>query len=314
MQTNWPKRTGSFNSSVHTVQQDNIEINIVSMLGKRSTMEDKYTISTKLSNHPDFHLYAVLDGHSGENIVEYATKYISDYINSLESFDDISIKDTFIKLDKDMKAEFLKNEPSGSTCVMLLLNVKDKNCIVAHIGDSPAFILKKDGNHIILTKNHKPLVEEEKNRIEKAKHTVTTEGVNKNRIDNKLNISRAFGDYAYKDNCNLIWEEQAVIPVPDINRFVLTEQDIIFLSSDGLFEGGALKTLKIAIRCLGNIIENENSNLFALRKITYDVCRCNRSKDNITGMLINLTDDNNSIDDYNFVDHINQQNDLSNVY
>ena len=53
-----------------------------------------------------------------------------------------------------------------------------------------------------LSEDHKPDNDEEKNRIESAKHFVED-----SRVDGNLALSRAFGDFQYKDQPNLDWKD-----------------------------------------------------------------------------------------------------------
>ena len=64
----------------------------------------------------------------------------------------------------------------------------------ANIGDSRA-VLCRNGKAFPLSTDHKPELQLEQNRIEKAGGYVT-EG----RINGSLNLSRAFGDFSYKNN------------------------------------------------------------------------------------------------------------------
>jgi len=92
---------------------------------------------------------------------------------------------------------------------------------VANIGDSRAILgrLKKsqDGatakmSAVELSKDHKPELPEEKERIENAGGEVDEDG----RVDGGLNLSRAFGDFVFKANKELPAEKQEVIAFPDI--------------------------------------------------------------------------------------------------
>lgn len=63
-----------------------------------------------------------------------------------------------------------------------------------------------------MSEDHKPLKKEEKERILRAGGTVSWE----NRVNDELNMSRAFGDYVYKGNKKLSETEQMVIALPDV--------------------------------------------------------------------------------------------------
>lgn len=82
---------------------------------------------------------------------------------------------------------------------------------VANAGDARCILLKKTGEIEPLSKDHKPDLEEEKARINKAGGYV-----NEGRINDNLNLSRAIGDLEYKKNSNLKPEEQIISAEPDI--------------------------------------------------------------------------------------------------
>ena len=68
------------------------------------------------------------------------------------------------------------------------------------------------------TTDHKPT--NEKDRILKSGHNVVS-----GRIDCSLSVSRAFGDFRYKSNLELLPAEQAVISVPEISKIRKSEKD-----------------------------------------------------------------------------------------
>ena len=80
----------------------------------------------------------------------------------------------------------------GCTANVVLLTPTRIFC--ASIGDSRSMLIRKD-TFEVLSQDHKPTNPYEKNRIKKAGGRVTN-----GRINNGLNISRSFGDFAVKNN------------------------------------------------------------------------------------------------------------------
>lgn len=78
---------------------------------------------------------------------------------------------------------------------------KDKY-FVANAGDSWCLLVKKNGEFIWLSEDHKPDNPKEFERITNAKGFV-----NDGRVNSNLNLSRAIGDLQYKQNPNLKPEE-----------------------------------------------------------------------------------------------------------
>lgn len=118
----------------------------------------------------------------------------------------------------------------GCTAVVVLLLENELFC--ANAGDSRA-VMAVNGRAQDLSEDHKPALEGEKARIEKAGSIITPEG----RVDGNLNLSRSIGDLRYKKNKNLKPEEHPVTAYPDVMRIDRNnEQDFIIIACDGIWE------------------------------------------------------------------------------
>ncbi|PQQ12782.1 putative protein phosphatase 2C 60 [Prunus yedoensis var. nudiflora] len=117
---------------------------------------------------------------------------------------------------------------SGSTaCVAILRN---NQLLVANAGDSRCVISRK-GQVYHLSRDHKPDLELEKERILKAGGFVHA-----GRVNGMLNVSRAIGDMEFKQNKFLPAEKQIVTATPDINNVELCDDDeFIVLASGGIW-------------------------------------------------------------------------------
>lgn len=83
----------------------------------------------------------------------------------------------------------------------------------------------------VLSKDHKPQLDSEKERILKAGGIISTDG----RINNNLNLSRALGDFSYKNNPSLKINDQIISPVPDITKTLRMEISHIIMGCDGIW-------------------------------------------------------------------------------
>jgi serine/threonine protein phosphatase PrpC len=127
----------------------------------------------------------------------------------------------------------------GSTCVVALLDPvapgassSEWNCAVAHVGDSRAYVLRANGvDGHVLTRDHKPSLRSEHERISSAGGFVTHD-----RVDGNLNMSRSFADSTYKRDARLPDVAQKVIAVPDVAHLRLSPGDALLLCSDGVTE------------------------------------------------------------------------------
>lgn len=81
--------------------------------------------------------------------------------------------------------------------------------------------------------DHKPEDEPERTRIVKAGGKVTTDG----RVNGGLNLSRAIGDHAYKQNKELSDREQMITALPDVKSLTVNpgEDEFMVLACDGIW-------------------------------------------------------------------------------
>ncbi|KAH1067260.1 hypothetical protein J1N35_032247 [Gossypium stocksii] len=118
---------------------------------------------------------------------------------------------------------------SGSTaCVAILRN---NQLVVANAGDSRCVISRK-GQAYNLSRDHKPDLEAEKERILKAGGFIHA-----GRVNGSLNLSRAIGDMEFKQNKLLPAEKQTLSANPDINTVELCDDDdFLVLACDGIWD------------------------------------------------------------------------------
>lgn len=118
---------------------------------------------------------------------------------------------------------------SGCTAVVAL--IKDNTLYVASAGDSRC-ILFKQNECIPMSFDHKPTDELEVKRITAAGGRVTSEG----RVNGGLNLSRALGDFTYK-NMESKPEDQMISPFPQVIKHDLSsnDYDYIVVACDGIW-------------------------------------------------------------------------------
>lgn len=126
----------------------------------------------------------------------------------------------------------LKEEPgSDSGCTAVVAVLRGNQLYVANAGDSRC-VLSREGRAIPLSADHKPEDEPEEKRILNAGGVVTGDG----RVNGGLNLSRAIGDHAYKQNRQLGPKEQMITALPDIQMVNLEAGDEFFvLACDGIW-------------------------------------------------------------------------------
>ncbi|GMN36305.1 hypothetical protein TIFTF001_005914 [Ficus carica] len=117
----------------------------------------------------------------------------------------------------------------GSTACVAI--IRDNKLVVANAGDSRC-VLSRKGQAYNLSKDHKPELEVERDRILKAGGFIQV-----GRINGTLNLTRAIGDAEFKQNKHLPAEKQIVTANPDINTVELCDDDeFLVLACDGIWD------------------------------------------------------------------------------
>lgn len=95
-------------------------------------------------------------------------------------------------------------------CTANVVLITPTSYIVANAGDSRS-VLSRNGKAIDLSKDHKPESPQEEARVKKAGGQISM-----GRVNGGLNLTRSFGDFDYKRNKNLPYDEQMITCKPDI--------------------------------------------------------------------------------------------------
>ncbi|PWZ06399.1 hypothetical protein Zm00014a_000931 [Zea mays] len=117
----------------------------------------------------------------------------------------------------------------GSTACVAL--VRNRQLVVANAGDSRC-VISRNGQAYNLSRDHKPELEAERERIQSAGGYIKMGHVN-----GSLNLSRAIGDMELKQNKFLSPDKQILTANPDINIVELCDDDeFIVLACDGIWD------------------------------------------------------------------------------
>jgi serine/threonine protein phosphatase PrpC len=224
-------------------EANGIRYGVSAMQGWRMEMEDAHACVTSLPFDPKACFFGVFDGHAGSKVAQHCSGKLLDSISSCykgKGKDDLksAIEKGFIKLDKEMKAQPPWDDGkdrSGTTAVIALIT--PDLIYLGNCGDSRGILQRGELNELgqgeYATADHKPYNEKEKMRIEKAGGTVMMQ-----RVNGSLAVSRALGDFDYKQASNLSLIEQLVSPEPDVTVLKRdTENDkFLLLACDGIFD------------------------------------------------------------------------------
>lgn len=211
----------------------------ISVKGARYSMEDT-SIMSEL-NIPDHYIFAVFDGHGGSDVSNFlkanflslfkSHKLWKEYTEG-KNFSNVSWSLLFTELFLEIDSEIYKHDTynSGSTAVVVLITPELYIC--ANVGDSEAGIISNVD--IKLSTTHRPDSPNEEKRIVNAGSRVIN-----GRIDKKINMSRAFGDFQFKKMhiTSLNKQNYALIASPSVNILSRSIDDkYLILASDGFWD------------------------------------------------------------------------------
>uniref|UniRef100_A0A7S2B8Y2 PPM-type phosphatase domain-containing protein n=1 Tax=Florenciella parvula TaxID=236787 RepID=A0A7S2B8Y2_9STRA len=220
-----------------------IKYGVSSMQGWRTEMEDAHTITPEIPGLTDHALYAVFDGHGGQYAARYASEHLVDELKIAPSYIAYvdggnadpallgqALQEAFLNLDSNLRDETraMQNERSGCTAIATVIS--PSHIVVANAGDSRS-AMQVGSETVALSEDHKPYNAEEKNRIEAAGGCVSMK-----RVDGELAVSRALGDFQFKD-ANLDAKDTKVTAFPDITIVQRSEADeFVILACDGIWD------------------------------------------------------------------------------
>jgi len=217
-----------------SLQNSVVKVGSSSMQGWRITMEDAHTHILTLADDKKASFFAVYDGHGGSKVATHVSRNLHRIILRRPEYKEGRYEDAiiagYLECDQKMRTEeSLKDEMSGSTAVTALLRGSD--LYVGNVGDSRC-IACIDGVADPLSSDHKPGDPLEKARIQNAGGFVEL-----NRVNGNLALSRAVGDFSFKQNTHLSAEDQIVSGCPDVvSRTVSQDWQFILLACDGIWD------------------------------------------------------------------------------
>ena len=232
-----------------------LRFGLSSMQGWRVEMEDAHSavIGLPVDHLKNWSFFAIFDGHAGARVSACCSVQLLEAIMSNEFFKvGISGNDEsggdgheaslesikkgmtlgFLSLDDKIRAspEVVSGEDkSGSTAVCAVIS--PTHIFFGNCGDSRA-VLSRDNRVSFRTLDHKPINPIEKERIQNAGGSVMIQ-----RVNGSLAVSRALGDFEYKNVAGKGPCEQLVSPEPEVFAEVRTAGDeFAVLACDGIWD------------------------------------------------------------------------------
>ncbi|KAI8095117.1 phosphatase 2C-like domain-containing protein [Gilbertella persicaria] len=221
--------------TTHEGKNKHLLYSLSCMQGWRLTMEDAHCAELDL-NGTNACFFGVYDGHGGSTVAQYTGQTLHQRVLESSHFDSRdyakAMVEAYLQLDKElMEDQNFTYDPSGCTAVTALFAPDQKSIVVANAGDSRC-IISTAGKSKPLSYDHKPGDAKENQRIINAGGFVEF-----GRVNGNLALSRAIGDFEFKQNSTLSPEEQAVTCYPDVIEHTVTEEDeFVVLACDGIWD------------------------------------------------------------------------------
>ena len=284
---------------------------------------------------PKSSFFGIYDGHGGSKCADFLRDSLHKLIFNDENYPENvpeAIKNGFFKAENEFLTNYALDKEnnmniidrSGSCAVVII--IVDTKIYIANVGDSRAVLSLNNGSqYIVVTEDHKPNNEREKNRIIESGgqvyQTQTPISGAENDILNgqillgpyrvlpgRLSVSRTIGDIEAK-GLQFGGNPNVVIPYPDIYFYDLEKDNIDFLilGCDGIYDQISSQEI---LDCAWMILKNKiNFNLHQKCGIIVDfilkASMARKSFDNITCVIVALKD--------NFVNYNNKYNNNTNT-
>ncbi|KAJ8538149.1 hypothetical protein K7X08_014689 [Anisodus acutangulus] len=190
-------------------------------------MEDYHVAKFVQIEEHELGLFAIYDGHLGDDVPSYLQKHLFAKILEEEEFwvdPRQAITKAYEKTDQTILSNSSNLGRGGSTAVTAIL-INGLRLWVANVGDSRA-VLSRGGQAIQMTIDHEPNTE--RGSIEDRGGFVSNMPGDVARVNGQLAVSRAFGDKSLKSHL------RSDPDILDIN--VDVNCDILILASDGLWK------------------------------------------------------------------------------
>ena len=191
----------------------------------RNYMEDKGKSIDNFNNNSNNILFCLFDGHGGDTVSNFLQlNFASEFKNIINNLNNQEvIENLFLELDQKFKT--MSCYEVGSTACIVYITIEDnkKYLYCFNIGDTKCILLQDTGSRKI---SYDDLATD----TNEYKRIINGGGIVINdRVDGKVMVSRAFGDWEQKDI--------GLISVPHINKIEITEScKFVIIATDGVWD------------------------------------------------------------------------------
>ncbi|XP_062408793.1 protein phosphatase, Mg2+/Mn2+ dependent, 1Na (putative) [Sardina pilchardus] len=259
---------------------------LASMQGWRAQMEDAHTCVPEMDGQlEEWGYYGVFDGHAGTTVAQFCARNLLQHIMATGGIkaeeDPVQVKEGihegFLAIDRSMH-EMARRETwdrSGSTATAVM--VSPRNIYFMNCGDSRALLCRSGRVHFY-TEDHKPCNPRERERIQNAGGSVTLQ-----RVNGSLAVSRALGDFDFKEVGWRPQTEQLVSPEPEVYELERSADDeFLVVACDGVWDALSNEDLSAFVHSRLEVCED-------LREVctqVLDLCLYKGSLDNMSIIII----------------------------
>lgn len=270
-----------------------------SMQGWRIEMEDAHSAVIGLPDiGENISWFAVFDGHAGSRVSFHCSNHLLDCISSVDDFRDSLKKEDvlsedelmekvkagilhgFLELDEKLRKipEVANGEDkSGTTAVCVLIT--EKYAIFSNCGDSRGVLSSDGAKPVLVTQDHKPSNPPERERIQNAGGSVMIQ-----RVNGSLAVSRALGDFEYKNVDGKGPTEQLVSPEPEfyMKKREQEKDEFLVLACDGVWDVMTNEDICSFVADRMKVTDN----LEQIANEVIDTCLHKGSRDNMSIIII----------------------------
>ncbi|KCV71660.1 hypothetical protein, variant [Fonticula alba] len=185
-----------------------------------------FTGETELS------LFAVMDGHGGSECANFAAKHLAGCVLASKHYSSGDYGQALYDAFLDCDSAFFEASNNMSGCAAIAVGITNDKIYCANAGDARA-VLCRSGLAIPLSIDHKPTLPGEVERIQEAGGFI-----HNGRVNGSLALSRALGDFSFKQHPRLSMVHQPITAAPDIvtvDRNRETDEFLI-VACDGIWD------------------------------------------------------------------------------
>jgi len=250
--------------------------------------------------------FTVCDGHGGVQAADFVNNHLFDNIIACPNFledTETAILSGFEQTEKAF-SKFVRDEEIdgmiGTTVTAVL--IIENQLYIANLGDSEA-VLCSGGKDHLLTEPHIPSNPQEECRVKHVGGTIVADKRGTKRLGHpawnsklvNIGVTRAIGDYFFKNEEYVGTRQSGLIAVPSIKKWNLTAEDqFLIIASDGFWD---VVKHKEAVDFVNHNLDLDSD---IICKQLLELSSSRRSNDNITVLLIKFAmpkpepSDNNS--------------------